>query len=168
MKSFFIALALLCDTGTASPAVPDDTLRSVAQSVQTGSILASQGDCLAVRVYTLSRFTHVGTVVMRDGQPFVYDSMTGTGVRCLPLTQYLAAQSPADVQLFHPTKSFTARQQKQFEEQLVRQLGRPYSVKHFVTGTRCQGLHCAEYITESLIVTGHVEAQNPADRKSVV
>ena len=39
--------------------------------VQTGTLLVSEGDCLAVQAYTQSPYTHVGAVVMRNGQPFV-------------------------------------------------------------------------------------------------
>ncbi len=40
-------------------------------------------------------------------------------------------------------------------------MGRPYSVKHQLTGKRNDGLHCAEYVTDALIVAGVMKAENP-------
>ncbi len=49
----------------------EEATKVLCPQVQTGTLLVSEGDCLAVQVYTQSPFTHVGAVVMRDGQPFV-------------------------------------------------------------------------------------------------
>lgn len=166
MKLAFVLLALLGDpAATAAPApspLPAATVQEIAASVQTGSILASQGDCLAVRVYSFSSYTHVATVVMQSGQPFVYDTIPRAGVRRLPLAEYLISQQPTDVQLLHPEKPFTEKQAADFEKHLQSQLGRPYDVKHYATGRRCNGLHCSEYLTDALIAGHQVESKNPA------
>jgi len=80
----------------------DQLADSLASRVQTGTLLFSKGDCLAVRIYTQSAYTHVAMIVMRNGEPLVYDSMNGTGVRCLTLKNYLNTQRPATIHLFQP------------------------------------------------------------------
>lgn len=162
MQFWLVTLALLADPAVTISPLPATTVQQIAATVQTGSILASQGDCLAVRVYSQSSYTHVAAVVLQDGQPMVYDTMPGSGVRRLPLQDYLLSQRPTDVQLLHPVKPFSATQAAAFEKHLTAQLGRPYDVKHFATGHRCAGLHCSEYLTDALIASEHLTATNPA------
>jgi hypothetical protein len=162
MKFLLLTLALLGDPAAAQSPLPAATVQEIANSVQTGSIIASQGDCLAVRVYSLSSYTHVATVVMQDGEPFVYDTVPATGVRCLPLGDYLISQQPTQLQLLHPVKPFSKQQSADFEKHLHAQLGRRYDVKHFATGRRCSGLHCSEYVTEALVASQQVVVENPA------
>ncbi|MES2789402.1 MAG: YiiX/YebB-like N1pC/P60 family cysteine hydrolase [Planctomycetota bacterium] len=162
MKFLLLTIALLGDPSSAPSPLPAVTVQEIASAVQTGSILASQGDCLAIRAYSMSSYTHVAAVVMQNGQPVVYDTMPGTGVRRLPLADYLMSQRPTDVQLFHPKQAFSATQAAAFEKHLQAQIGRPYDVKHFATGRRCQGLHCSEYLTDALIASRHLVATNPA------
>lgn len=162
MKFLLLTLVLLGDPSTGQSPLPAATVQEIAQSVQTGSILASQGDCLAVRAYSLSSHTHVAAVVIQKGQPMVYDTVPQTGVRVSPLADYLMSQRPCDVQLLHPTKPFSETQAAAFEKHLQAQIGRPYDVKHFATGRRCQGLHCSEYLTDALIASQHLQSSNPA------
>lgn len=161
MKFVLLTIALLGDPSIGQSPLPAAMAQEIASSVQTGSILASQGDCLAVRAYSLSRYTHVAAVVVQDGQPVVYDTVPGSGVRRLPLADYLISQRPTDIHLLHPTKPFSETQSVAFEQHLRAQLGRPYDVKHFATGRRCQGLHCSEYLTDALIASQHLSAANP-------
>ena len=136
-------------------------VEEIRQACQTGSLIFSRGDCLAVRIYTASGYTHVATVVCESGEPFVYDSMNGTGVRKLTLEEYLDRQAPDDVQLFHPVREFSVDETADYRAYLESQLGRPYSVKHHVTGNRCEGLHCAEYVTDALVAVDWLKAENP-------
>lgn len=162
MNFMLVVIALMADPSPVQSPLPAATVEEIAGSVQTGSILASQGDCLAVRVYSLSRFTHVATVVQEGDQAFVYDTIPATGVRKLALDDYLLSQRPADVQLFHPGKKFTEKQAAALKKHLDAQLGRPYDIKHFATGRRCRGLHCSEYATDALIASELIVAENPA------
>lgn len=162
MQFVLVTLALLSDPSVGQSPLPAATVEDIAKSVQTGSILASQGDCLAVRAYSLSSYTHVATVVMHQGQPIVYDAIPGAGVRQLPLADYLISQQPTDIQLLHPTKPFNETQAAAFEKHLQAQIGRPYDVKHFATGRRCAGLHCSEYATDALVASQHIKSENPA------
>lgn len=164
MKFLLIILALLGDPGGSvdEPRLPAETIQAVADAVQTGSVIASRGDCLAVRVYTNSPYTHVGTVVVHDGHAVVYDSMIRIGVRCQPLDEYLESQRPCDIELFHPTENFTPDQAQCFEKYLDEQLGRPYAVRQYVTGQEVPGMHCAQYLTGALIASGHITSRNPA------
>lgn len=162
MKFLLLTLALLGDPSVGPSPLPSPTVQEIAATVQTGTILASQGDCLAVRVYSLSSYTHVATVVMQNGQPVVYDTMPGSGVRRQPLEKYLLSQRPTDMHLLHPAQPFSTRQAAAFEKHLQAQIGRPYDVKHYATGYRVSGLHCSEYLTDAFIASQHLTAKNPA------
>ena len=82
------ALLLIAATLTGSPHVavcdsPVGAATILENHVQSGTLLFSEGDCLAVRIFTKSPYTHVATVVEQDGKFYVYDSMNGVGVRNL-------------------------------------------------------------------------------------
>lgn len=133
----------------------------IAAECRTGSLLFSRGDCLAVRIYTGSGFTHVATVVQTPAGPMVYDSMNGTGVRKLTLEDYLVTQAPDEVHLYHPRREFTEPERVSYEYALESHLGRPYSVKHHLTGRPNAGLHCSEYLTQALMDIDWLRAENP-------
>ncbi|OYW14771.1 MAG: hypothetical protein B7Z55_15450, partial [Planctomycetales bacterium 12-60-4] len=87
---------------TALAATPSlETLQALPQiagEAQTGTLIFSQGDCLAVKVFSQSPYTHVGVVVCDDDASWVYDAMNGPGVRKTALHEYLRSQVPAEVQ----------------------------------------------------------------------
>lgn len=130
--------------------------------VQTGTLLVTEGDCLAVRVYTQSPYTHVAAVVLRNGKPFVYDSVNPVGVRCVTLKNYLSSQSPSEIHVFHPKREFSKAKRGKLESWLDSQLGRPYGIKHHLTGERAKGLHCSEYVTDALKHCGVINAKRPS------
>jgi hypothetical protein len=147
-------LALLIATSPAE--LPEETRQKaiceIVESSQTGSLLFSQGDCLAVKAYTNSPYTHVATIIYDDhGTPIVYDSMNGPGVRKMTLKDYIAEQAPDEVQLFHPKRPFTKKEGACYRDHLESQLGRPYAVQHHITGKRAKGIHCSEYVTDALV-----------------
>ena len=165
-----IALTVLMVLGV-SPAGSLDGLKcdstlvasqQIEAAMQTGTLLVTEGDCLAVRVYTQSPFTHVATVVVRNGRPVVYDAANGVGVRCLSLEKYLGTQGRNEIHVFQPKEPLTDEAQKKLESYLDSQLGRPYEVQHFVRGERGRGVHCSEYVTDALMHTGLLKAQQPA------
>ena len=163
MQALFVAAAL-----TAAP-LPVESYTSVdagAQAIsaeaRTGTLLFSKGDCLAVKVYTRSPYTHVAAVVSEDGQPYVYDSQNSTGVRRLPLDEYLASERPCRFHVFQPRVSFTPARTRRFIEHLQSQVGRPYDITHHLTGERAEGLHCAEYVTDALIQGRILRARQPS------
>ncbi|MEZ6056185.1 MAG: YiiX/YebB-like N1pC/P60 family cysteine hydrolase [Planctomycetaceae bacterium] len=140
---------------------PQVVANRVSGELQTGTLIFSEGDCLAVRVYTNSPYTHVGAIVVTKEGPIVYDSMNGVGVRKLPLVSYFETQAPDEVRLFHPKRKLTAKQSAVFEQALEAKLGQPYSISHFVSGERCEGLHCSEYVTDALMSIQLVKADRP-------
>lgn len=140
----------------------DAAAEELRPSMRTGTLLVSEGDCLAVRVYTQSPFTHVAAIVLRDGRPFVYDSANGVGVRCQTLENYLQTQSPDELHVFQPKRTLSTSHQKRFSTFLDAQLGRPYAVSHHLSGERGNGIHCAEYISEALGQCGVIKVKNPA------
>lgn len=147
---------------TALPMASAEAVEALSEALPTGSLIFSQGDCLAVQVFTVSRYTHVGAVIERAGGPYVYDSTGGAGVRKLPLADYLASQGDAKLFVFCPRSPFTPDQSEKFETHLESQLGRPYGIKHHLTGKRSDGLHCAEYVTDALIAADLMEACRPS------
>ncbi|WP_417851298.1 YiiX/YebB-like N1pC/P60 family cysteine hydrolase [Thalassoglobus sp.] len=166
MNSTLIALIIATAPADSPTEVivssPEAAVCEISAASQTGTLLFSQGDCLAVRAYTNSPYTHVATIVYSsDGTPVVYDSMNGSGVRKMPLSQYLTDQSPDEVQLFHPNRPFSEKEIQCYRDHLESQLGRPYSVKHHITGQRVSGLHCAEYVTDALVEIDWLKVKNP-------
>lgn len=155
-----------------APSTPAYSSRNFAQAdaaaarllpnLATGSLIFSQGDCLAVKVYTASRLTHVASVLVKDGAATVYDSTAGHGVRKMPLSEFLAGQGDADLAVYAPTYELSTSQAAAFERHLESQLGRPYAIAHHVTGNRCAGLHCAEYAVDALSAAQIIGVEHPA------
>lgn len=131
------------------------------RDLPSGSLIFSQGDCLAVKIFTQSAYTHVGVVVNREGQIVVYDSMNGIGVRKLPETDFLRTQVPGALQVARLRQPLTPAQEAELVVHLESQLGRPYRVLHHTTGQRCDGVHCAEYATDALMAARLIRAQQP-------
>ena len=140
----------------------DQLADSLSSRVQTGTLLFSKGDCLAVRIYTQSSYTHVAMIVMRNGEPLVYDSMNGIGARCLTLKNYLNPQRPATIHVLQPKTAFNPTMTEQYEHYLDQKLGTPYSTRHHLTGVRARGIHCAEYAIDALSACHLMKAQAPA------
>ena len=134
---------------------------SLAGQVQTGTLLFNRGDCLAIKVYTNSPYTHVAAVVIEDGRPMVYDSMNHVGVRRQTLEKYLASQRPDVIHVFQPRKAFSKQRTEVFRKALKQELGRPYAIKHHLTGRRADGLHCSEYVTDALQASRLLHANRP-------
>ncbi|MAG93947.1 MAG: hypothetical protein CMJ48_09385 [Planctomycetaceae bacterium] len=169
MKSFYVLLLLLM--GALFPHATNAadgyaSMKQAAQSLgpkmQTGTLIASQGDCLAVKIFTDSQYTHVGSVVVRDGKPYVYDSSNPAGVRCQALENYLKSQNPYEIHILQPAKRLSKRQSREFASHLDSQLGRPYAVKHHLTGKSATGIHCAEYAIKALSAADLMRAKRPA------
>ncbi|MBS0266801.1 MAG: hypothetical protein JSS02_33040, partial [Planctomycetes bacterium] len=145
-----------------SVVTPSQATAVLADEVRTGSLIFSQGDCLAVKAYSASRYTHVATVVVEDNGIYCYDSTAGIGVRKLPLAEYVQSQRQAVLHPYHPQTPFTPEQTRQVADHLDSQLGRPYGITHHMSGRRATGLHCAEYATDGLIACGILQAKAPA------
>lgn len=130
-----------------------EAARELASEVHTGTLIASEGDCVAVKVFSDSKYTHVAAAVVEDKAVYVYESTSGAGVRKQRLKTYLRSQNGAKIHLLHPRKPFTTRQRTRYVDHLESQLGRSYSVKHHLTGERAEGIHCAEYVIDALVAT---------------
>ena len=164
MWSILVACVITCDglnANSQTPPPPEALVAQVQQTVQTGSLIFSRGDCLAVKIFSRSAYTHVGGVVIRNGEAIVYDSMNGEGVRKTPLVEYLRQQTPSHIHIVHPKSAWSAETASAFEQHLEKQLGRTYAVKHHMTGQRCDGLHCSEYMTDALMAAQVIMAKNP-------
>lgn len=175
MKFLLILLALVAtvpNTGLAAtkskPVETTEVVTSIPEAVsnlsprmQTGTLLFSKGDCLAVKVFTASPYTHVATVVMVDGRPMVYDSMNGVGVRKQPLKDYLEYMAPDVIYVMQPCDPFVGTQLQCYVRHLESQLGQPYAIMHHLTGRRGDGLHCSEYVTDALTACELIQAKRP-------
>jgi len=139
-----------------------EALARLSDELQTGSLLVSRGDCLAVKIYSASALTHVAAVVVKDKKMLVYDATGGAGVRKQLLSDYIQGLRDARVHPFHPIEPLSEKQMQCFEQHLESQLGRPYAIKHHLTGSRAKGLHCSEYVTDALMAAEMLHAQNPA------
>jgi hypothetical protein len=176
--SWIVAVALLVNsagTSSAEPSQPGapvaranapEAVALLAPQLATGSLLASKGDCLAVKIFSASSYTHVAAVVIEQPDNdrriiYVYDSTGGAGVRRQMLEDYLAGQQDALVHVFNPRRTFPKKTARAFQAHLDSQLGRPYAISHHISGKRCEGLHCAEYCTDALIACDLLEAKAP-------
>lgn len=130
--------------------------------IQTGTLLISRGDCIAVRLFTCSRYTHMATVVKENGRTYVYESANGHGVRRQTLQAFLSGESPNTIYVLNPRRRFSRHRAKLFQQHLKSELGRSYAIKHFVTGKRGSGLHCSEYVMDALIACRLMHANRPS------
>lgn len=167
MHALLIAVALAADPAAVATPPTVYTAASTAadalsHSLTTGTLLFSRGDCLAVKAFTGSPYTHVAAVVVSDGT-WVYDSQNGVGVRRLSLVAYLDATRPDDLLLLHPRMPFDPDRADRFVARLNADLGRPYGIAHHLTGRRAEGVHCAEYLTDALSDASLIVAQHPSN-----
>ena len=167
MHAVLLATILAAAPITATPLEAEcvsgvSAARVIQTQVQTGTLIFSQGDCLAVRLFTRSPYTHVAAVVYEDGKPFVYDSMNGVGVRRLPLEDYCKAECPNVLHVYQPTTAFSLSRREAFLHHLKSELGRPYGIQHHLSGNRAEGVHCAEYVTDALMACQILTANQPA------
>lgn len=130
--------------------------------VQTGTLLFSQGDCLAVKIFTRSPYTHVAAVVVdKKNNAVVYESMNGVGVRKMAFKKYMELQKDSALFVVQPNRPLHPEFQRQFHKHLESELGRPYGIKHHLTGNRAEGVHCSEYVTDALKTIQWIEAEKP-------
>ncbi len=130
--------------------------------VQTGTLLFSNGDCVAVKVFTRSKYTHVAAVVVTGGKAYVYECANGAGVRKKTLKAYLAAESPDVIYVVNPKTPLSKKQARVLHRHLEKEIGRPYGIKHHITGERAEGLHCSEYVTDALMSCRMIQAKRPS------
>src|SRR5262245_49149010 len=87
-----------------------EALARLSDELQTGSLLVSRGDCLAVKIYSASALTHVAAVVVKDKKMLVYDATGGAGVRKQLLSDYIQGLRDARVHPFHPIEPLSEKQ----------------------------------------------------------
>ena len=134
----------------------------LAGEVTTGTLLFSKGDCVAVKVFTRSKYTHVAAVVITNGKAYVYESANGAGVRKKTLEDYLESESPDIIYVVNPAVPFSKKRARVLRRHLEKEIGRPYGIKHHFTGKRAKGLHCSEYLTDALMSCRMIHANRPS------
>ena len=162
LHSILLTLLVASASAEVETASPREAQARLERELQTGSLIVSKGDCLAVKMYSASAYTHVASVVVHENEIFVYDATGGAGVRRQLLCDYLAGQDDAALHPFHLCQPLSPEQARKFEEHLENQLGRPYAIAHHLTGNRADGLHCSEYATDALIAAGLLRAKQPS------
>lgn len=167
MNAALLLLAIAsADVGTAPPdamTAPEATV-AIAPLAKPGTLIFSKGQCVYVTAYTGSEITHVAIVCPdADGNRWVYDSMKGHGVRRSRLADYLVSMKDAELTLVPPAGPMSPAQLGGLRRTLEEDLGRPYDVAHYLTGVESDGLHCSEYVTESLADVGVLRSRRPAD-----
>lgn len=131
--------------------------------LRPGSLIFHEGCCLAVKMYTQSPYTHVGILLPgKQGGWDVYDSASEDGTRRTNLDTYLQECAPESVTFCHPTSALSKQQQQNLRSELERQLGRPYSIRHYLTGSEADGMHCSEFVTRSLMAIDVLHANRPS------
>jgi hypothetical protein len=138
-----------------------EMIDAVSQQAKTGTLLFSEGDCLAVKVFSGSPYTHVAAIVVEGGRPVVYDCSNGHGARKQSLEDYVKFLAPSELHVFQPRFPFSDKLTEPYVAKLNRELGRPYAVKHHLSGERAAGMHCAEYVTDALMASDIIRAKNP-------
>jgi hypothetical protein len=138
-----------------------DWVQELQATLVTGALLFSEGDCLAVKVFSRSRWTHVAAVVRDGNEIWVYDSMPSSGVRRSRLIDYLNEMAPSELTVLQPARTMSSAEAAQWSAELQRQLGTPYAIRHHLTGQRGAGVHCSEYVTDALIASGWMTARQP-------
>ena len=163
MHALLLAALLAAGHPAGDTSVDAATLAAaITPDLQTGTLLFTEGDCLAIKASAGGPYTHVAAVVVHDGAPVVYDSMNGIGVRRLPLCDYLATQAPDEIDVVQPSRELTPQEALIFESALQQRVGAPYSVMHYVTGHRAEsGVHCSEYVTDALMSIERIKADRP-------
>ncbi len=141
-----------------------EAVKTARTELKPGSLIMHRGNCLSVRIYTRSAYTHVAIVMpVQKGEGWVvYDSARKHGVRKSNLSDYLEESSPDKITFLHPCQNLNKRQCEQLRENLEKELGRPYAVKHHLTGKKSKGVHCSEYVTEALIAIDLLRARQPS------
>src|SRR5260370_13937101 len=105
--SMNLILVAVLVTGSPETATPRAAQAVLAPQVQTGTLIVSKGDCLAIKIYSASAYTHVAAVVVDDEATSVYESTGGAGVRRQLLADYLVLQNDHTLHAFFPRKPLT-------------------------------------------------------------
>ena len=140
----------------------DQVVEATQCELKPGSLIIHRGDCLTVKLYTQSPYTHVAIVMPDESQGWVvYDSANGHGVRKSKLNDYLKEPGSGTIELYHLSMDLSQSQCDHLSQALSEELGRPYAVKHYVTGKKARGVHCSEYVTDALISIDLLRAKRP-------
>ena len=70
MSALILAMAMAVASASPAEAGEKVSVKSLGEAesrvraeVQTGTLLVTEGDCLAIRIYTQSPYTHVATIL---------------------------------------------------------------------------------------------------------
>ena len=122
-----------------------------------GTLVYLQKSNGVVEFYTGSDKTHVGIVFRGARCCWVYEAAPGK-VRRVEWNQYLRSIAEMNrrrrenirVYIQTPTHEYSPADVYAMRHHLDMQLGRPYTIRHFLGDDDLQGVHCAELVGEGL------------------
>lgn len=128
-----IALLLLLYTSTALAYTPQegDLIFQTSHSRQS----------LAIQKATHSRYSHVGMILFRNGQPYVYEAIGP--VQYTPLKAWIARGSGGRFVALRPLRPLSKSQLATLHRQAQRYLGKPYDFSFEWSDKR---MYCSELV----------------------
>lgn len=131
-----------------------------------GTLVVLENSNYVVERVTHSEVTHIGIVIKRGVEPWIYEA-TPSVVRRLPLDRFLqeiASQNRGKddekqirVRLYAPVRQYTPLELKKMTVFLESQVGRRYSLRGYVRHKPGDGIHCAELVSSALARTGRFQ-----------
>lgn len=123
----------------------------------SGSLVVLEDSNKLVATWTDSNITHLGVLMHKDGQAWIYEATPGV-VRRVGYTAYqreLSEQNrrrkqPIRMWIMQPQMPYSNAQLDRMQAYLDGQLGRRYSVKGYVQKRPVAGIHCAELASTAL------------------
>lgn len=129
--------------------------------IKDGSLLFVSGGNRAVRLYTQSPYSHVAIIFKDCGRLWVYESDRYLGVRRFPLDQLGPGEAQERIWIAQPKAEYTREQVNRMLAYLKSQLGREFSLRSFIIGSPAKGIHCAELVTNTLMIGNVCTSENP-------
>jgi hypothetical protein len=134
----------------------------------SGSLVVLADSNKVVSAWTDSNITHVGVLMHKDGESWIYEATPGS-VRRVTLSAYcreLSEQNgqrrkPIRLWVMQPEKPYSDAQLERMQTYLDRQLGRRYSVKGYVRKRPVDGIHCAELASTALSHGERIDVPTP-------
>jgi hypothetical protein len=162
MHAILLATALVAAPAEADCTSPRSAANEIAAYAQTGTLIFSQGDCLAVKdVYQKSLHARGGGRD-RGRKALRLRQHERHGRPQAPVGKYCRSECPNTMHVYKPNTKFSKRRQELFVKHLESELGRDYAVKHHLSGKRAEGIHCAEYVMDALAACRLMRADEPA------
>lgn len=133
-------------------------------------IILENGNYLSlIRSYTNSNFTHVAIIFNENGVPYVYEA-SQPAVKRYKIKDYAKEINSNSnkfpklkVHFLVPKKPYTKQQIIAMKAYADSQIGRKFGVNSYLTGKEQKTIHCGEYVSNILKVSGRFKSDGPLD-----